>query len=629
MDSATVEKWQTKAVEEGLLNAVDPTLLYEPLEPIGHGATADIVKAIDREKGSVVAIKKFKTKFKSEDDWKDIVKEIRFLKKCESPYLVKFHDSFLHGKQVWIVMDYCLGSCFDIMEVFKKPFAEAEIKAVCWGILKALEYLHGNQKLHRDIKARNILLADSAEVKLCDFGASADVANTEGRANTFIGSPYWLAPEVILAMETGTYSYPADVWSLGITLIELAETKPPLFHLQTMSALFRIPNNPSPELSTTGWSSHFKSFLARCLDKDPDNRATVAELIQDLQKYADKKKRESKSSLATKLQHLKRDHRRQVKEEGADKKELKKLAKEQTAQLQDKRKSEFKATSLGYVDARMKMLRAQQQIAAARLRLEHLEEELMLKEKHLGQRLDMVVGHETERVHPIMRTHRLQMQELEMEYANEREKLEIAHLQENHAQVQVSTKRKHTVQARAHDKQLKKLSVHDKKVQEAFRRQTAQLDELQAVKERTKKGTADRKQAKKLEKLEKQALNEARQSVVAQATIRLNESQIKEINDLRRQQDEEMSELEAFFEQRREQMLKAHEQQLQELDQHMKDEANAAVKLKATELSNFQKGRDTKLEHERQKFSELEEEMSAVIEAERKRAEELDKAWYS
>eukprot|EP00043_Microstomoeca_roanoka_P010707 m.101539 g.101539 ORF g.101539 m.101539 type:complete len:836 (+) comp14981_c0_seq1:109-2616(+) len=821
MSEAAVEAWQAKALQDGHLSSEDPSLLFDLLEPIGHGATADIVKAVDRKTGDVVAIKKFKTKLKTEDDWKDIIKEIVFLKKCRSKYLVNFHGSYLHGKQVWIVMDYCLGSCFDIMELFKQPFAEAEIKAVCWGILKALEYLHSNQKIHRDIKARNILLADTAEVKLCDFGASADVSDRDDRANTFIGSPYWLAPEVIMAMDTGTYSYPADVWSLGITLIEIAETKPPLFHLQAMSALFRIPTNPSPELTTSGWSDNFKTFLARCLDKDPDSRASVKELLQhpfmagveeqakqilrdlidrskaavrgeidltvlkesglisnvrpdasqdsrnltsvdeapedidestasemqsmelteppppvkaparaskyntiklpssllrehqeskessrldvqmrarrklqkkqeealealtkqqqaeitsiakrfsekmtefqrqceadeallskenqaacdrlekaqalarkrheeDLQKYVERKKRESKSTLASQLQDLKRDHRRLVKEEGADKKEMKKLVKEQTTNMQAKRKTEFKATSLAYVDANMKMLRGQQQLAAARLRFEHLEEELRRKETHLEERLQMVITQETDKVHTLMRVHRKQLHELELAYTSEREKLEVAHLQDNHAQTQVNIRRKHTIQARAHDKQLRKLSVHDQEVQEVFRRQTAQLDELQAVKEKQRKGTADRKQVKKLEKMEKQALNEARQSVVAQATIRLNESQIREFNDVRRRQEEEMNELLGFFQERRHHLDKAHQQQIADLEQQIHDQLLAAEKLKKTELSNFQKGRDTKLAHERSKLEELTKETDALVATERERIAELDQVW--
>eukprot|EP01147_Barroeca_monosierra_P001070 gene1070-4301_t len=280
MDDSIVEKWQHKAIEEGLLNAIDPKLLFEPLETIGHGATADIMKAIDRERGEIVAIKRFKSRYKTEDDWKDIIKEISFLRECNSPYLIKFHESYLHGRQVWIVMDYCLGSCFDIMELFKVPFAEKEIQAVSLGILQGLNYLHNNQKIHRDIKARNILLSVSAEVKLCDFGASADVATRDGRANTFIGSPYWLAPEVIMAMDTGTYSFPADIWSFGITLIELAELQPPLFNLQTMSALFRIPNNPSPTLTTDGWSQSFHQFLSLCLAKQEDDRSTASQLLQ-------------------------------------------------------------------------------------------------------------------------------------------------------------------------------------------------------------------------------------------------------------------------------------------------------------------------------------------------------------
>jgi len=121
--------------------------------------------------------------------------------------------------RVWIVLGYCLGSCYDVLELFKAPYAEREIAAVTWSVLKSLEYLHASGKLHRDIKAGNILLTEDAQVKLGDFGASAYVQGPTYAANTFIGSPYWMAPEVIMAMEAGTYSFPVDIWSLGITLI--------------------------------------------------------------------------------------------------------------------------------------------------------------------------------------------------------------------------------------------------------------------------------------------------------------------------------------------------------------------------------------------------------------------------
>ena len=135
-----------------------------------------------------------------------------------------------------LVMEYCLGSASDIIEVHKAPLREDEISAICSGVLNGLHYLHSQLRIHRDIKAGNILLTDSGDIKLADFGSAA-IASP---ANSFVGTPYWMAPEVILAMDEGQYDGKVDVWSLGITCIELAERKPPYFNMNAMSALYHI-----------------------------------------------------------------------------------------------------------------------------------------------------------------------------------------------------------------------------------------------------------------------------------------------------------------------------------------------------------------------------------------------------
>ena len=141
-------------------------------------------------------------------------------------------------------MEYCVGSASDIIEVHKQPLHEDEISAICDGSLRGLSYLHGLGRIHRDIKAGNILLTDSGIVKLADFGSAA----IKCPANSFVGTPYWMAPEVILAMDEGQYDGKVDVWSLGITCIELAERKPPYFNMNAMSALYHIAQNESPSL---------------------------------------------------------------------------------------------------------------------------------------------------------------------------------------------------------------------------------------------------------------------------------------------------------------------------------------------------------------------------------------------
>lgn len=181
-------------------------------------------------------------------------------------------------------MEYCIGSVQDVMDVLKAPLVEDEIGAIVSPVLRALKYLHAKDYIHRDVKAGNVLLTEAGNVKLADFGSGA----ARCPANSFIGTPYWMAPEVIMAMESGLYTGRVDVWSLGITAIEMAERKPPLFEINAMSALYRIPQNPPPQLRHRGpegsretWSGVFKEFVASCLTKDPEDRPTAAGLLED------------------------------------------------------------------------------------------------------------------------------------------------------------------------------------------------------------------------------------------------------------------------------------------------------------------------------------------------------------
>uniref|UniRef100_A0A8C2VY25 Serine/threonine-protein kinase TAO3 n=1 Tax=Chinchilla lanigera TaxID=34839 RepID=A0A8C2VY25_CHILA len=171
----------------------------------------------------------------------------------------------------------CLGSASDLLEVHKKPLQEVEIAAITHGALQGLAYLHSHALIHRDIKAGNILLSEPGQVKLADFG-SASMASP---ANSFVGTPYWMAPEVILAMDEGQYDGKVDIWSLGITCIELAERKPPLFNMNAMSALYHIAQNDSPTLQSSEWTDSFRRFVDYCLQKIPQERPTSVELLRD------------------------------------------------------------------------------------------------------------------------------------------------------------------------------------------------------------------------------------------------------------------------------------------------------------------------------------------------------------
>lgn len=179
-----------------------------------------------------------------------------------------------------IAMELFSGSVTDIVEVFKQPLREEEISLICRQILSALAYLHKQHRIHRDIKGGNVLIREDGVVKLVDFGGSIDASANGGKANSFIGTPYWMAPELITAMETGTYDTKVDIWSLGITCIEWAELKPPHFNMHAMSALFHIPQSDPPKLQSGGWSGDFVAFLDCCLQKDPANRASAEELLR-------------------------------------------------------------------------------------------------------------------------------------------------------------------------------------------------------------------------------------------------------------------------------------------------------------------------------------------------------------
>lgn len=258
----------------------DPEKIFEDLREIGHGSFGAVYYArclITRE---IVAVKKMSYLGKqSLEKWQDILKEIRFLKQLNHPNTIEYKGCYLRDNTAWLVMEYCLGSASDIIEVHKRPLKEEEISAICDGVLHGLSYLHELGRIHRDVKAGNILLTENGTVKLADFGS----ASIKCPANSFVGTPYWMAPEVILAMDEGQYDGKVDVWSLGITCIELAERKPPYFNMNAMSALYHIAQNESPTLSKPEWaevwSDVFKHFVEACLQKSPIQRPTSSRLL--------------------------------------------------------------------------------------------------------------------------------------------------------------------------------------------------------------------------------------------------------------------------------------------------------------------------------------------------------------
>uniref|UniRef100_A0A8C0GSH2 non-specific serine/threonine protein kinase n=1 Tax=Chelonoidis abingdonii TaxID=106734 RepID=A0A8C0GSH2_CHEAB len=257
----------------------DPEKLFTDLREIGHGSFGAVYFARDVRTNEVVAIKKMSYSGKqSNEKWQDIIKEVKFLQRIKHPNSIEYKGCYLREHTAWLVMEYCLGSASDLLEVHKKPLQEVEIAAITHGALQGLAYLHSHNMIHRDIKAGNILLTEPGQVKLADFG-SASIASP---ANSFVGTPYWMAPEVILAMDEGQYDGKVDVWSLGITCIELAERKPPLFNMNAMSALYHIAQNESPTLQSNEWSDYFRNFVDSCLQKIPQDRPTSEELLKHM-----------------------------------------------------------------------------------------------------------------------------------------------------------------------------------------------------------------------------------------------------------------------------------------------------------------------------------------------------------
>ncbi|XP_022531875.2 serine/threonine-protein kinase TAO1 isoform X2 [Astyanax mexicanus] len=255
----------------------DPEKLFSDLREIGHGSFGAVYFARDVRTSEVVAIKKMSYSGKqSNEKWQDIIKEVKFLQRIQHPNSIEYKGCYLREHTAWLAMEYCLGSASDLLEVHKKPLQEIEIAAITHGALQGLAYLHSHNMIHRDIKAGNILLTEPGQVKLADFG-SASIASP---ANSFVGTPYWMAPEVILAMDEGQYDGKVDVWSLGITCIELAERKPPLFNMNAMSALYHIAQNESPTLQSSEWTDYFRNFVDSCLQKIPQDRPHSDDLLQ-------------------------------------------------------------------------------------------------------------------------------------------------------------------------------------------------------------------------------------------------------------------------------------------------------------------------------------------------------------
>lgn len=239
---------------------------------LGKGSFGVVYLADDLIAHKQVAIKQLD--LEQTDDLLEVQKEILMLSTCIHDNITRYYGCFIKGHKLWIIMEFLsLGSCADLLTA--GPFSESIISYICGNVLNALDYLHDSGKIHRDIKAANILIGSNGEIKLADFGVATQLSNILSKRLTFAGTPYWMAPEVIKHEE---YSFKADIWSLGITAIELAYGRPPLTEFKSYEVIFEIPKGPSPSLDS-GFSEEFRDFVDCCLKMDISDRYTAKQLL--------------------------------------------------------------------------------------------------------------------------------------------------------------------------------------------------------------------------------------------------------------------------------------------------------------------------------------------------------------
>ncbi|XP_030388546.1 serine/threonine-protein kinase 10 isoform X2 [Scaptodrosophila lebanonensis] len=260
----------------------DPAEFWEMVGELGDGAFGKVYKAQHKEQKRFAAAKM--CTLEDEENLSDHMVEIDILSEIKHPNIVELYEAFSIDDKLWMLIEYCDGGALDsIMVELEKPLTEPQIAYVCKHMTEGLTFLHRNKVIHRDLKAGNVLLTMEGGVKLADFGVSAKNKHTMQKHDTFIGTPYWMAPELVLCetFRDNPYDHKVDVWSLGITLIELAQMEPPNSEMSPMRVLLKIQKSEPPKLDQPSkWSKDFNDFLKKSLVKDPQQRPTTDVLLQ-------------------------------------------------------------------------------------------------------------------------------------------------------------------------------------------------------------------------------------------------------------------------------------------------------------------------------------------------------------
>ncbi|KAJ3449378.1 serine/threonine-protein kinase [Anaeramoeba flamelloides] len=279
----------------------DPEKIFVRQERVGKGNFGEVFKGINKLTGQTVAIKIINLE-DAEDEIEDIKKEMAILKQCVSPHITQYHGSYLRDENLWMIMEFMGGgSVQDLL----KPGAlqEVYISVILKQLLLGLDYLHTQGKIHRDIKAANVLLSSSGEVKIADFGVSGQLSASVNKRQSFVGTPFWMAPEIIKKIP---YDEKADIWSLGITAYEMAKGEPPFADVHPVRVLFMIAKNDPPKLEGK-YSKNLKNFVSLCLQKDPKLRPSAKELLKH-RLFKNVKKTSILTEVIEKYQHWKANH---------------------------------------------------------------------------------------------------------------------------------------------------------------------------------------------------------------------------------------------------------------------------------------------------------------------------------